>query len=240
MLPLWHSLFAQAIDKSPAEIGAGAQAPVETDGYEDVDEEGFGYGYGYGEDWDEWWSYMKKEEEDDHPEETPVKDVEDLGGEMPGWDEQVEVHVEEEPPEPPKKKVKTPELDDGDSTWQGWQSYAGSSRDTNDDEWWQQGSGQPWKNTWWWDRQWTDRDWKNQEKHVGHDRHDRQRSKGKGKGRHAPWAYTNPKGKKGKGRGKVDQYGGQYCRGGYTAPDGTFYQYLVSNLTFFILISVLG
>ena len=104
MLPLWHSLFAQAIDKSPAEIGAGAQAPVETDGYEDVDEDGFGYGYGYGEDWDDWWSYMKKEEEDDHPEETPVKDVEDLGGEMPGWDEQVEVQVEEEPPRTSQEK----------------------------------------------------------------------------------------------------------------------------------------
>ena len=50
--------------------------------------------------------------------------------------------------------------------------------------------------------------------------HDRKRSKGKG--RHAPWAYTNPKGKGKKGRGKVDQYGGQYVRGGYNAPDGAF------------------
>ena len=179
MLPLWHSLFAQAIDKSPAETGAGPQAPVETDGYEDVDEEGYGYGYGYGEDWDDWWSYMKKEEED-NPEETPVKDVEDLGGDHSGhgFEEHVEVQVEEEPPEPPKKKVRTPELDDEDSTWQGWQqSYAdaGSSRDTKD-EWWQ-GGGEPWKNTWWWDNSWSHSDWRGR-----HD-HPKTPKKGKGKGK---------------------------------------------------------
>ncbi len=221
------------MDKSE-ETGAGAQTPVETDGYED------GYGEGYGEGYDEWWYWLKKEEVDD-PEDTTVKDVSDLGGHE-GHDALEEIEVEPEPPmemERPRKKVRTPDEEAGDSSWQGWQSYsrhAGSSRDTCNDDWWQGGGG-PWKNTWWWDTQWSDRDWKD---------HDRNRSNSKGKGgrkgysakqQHAPWAFSTPKGKgKKKGRGKVDDHGGQYVSGGYHAPDGTFYPYLVSNLTSFLLI----
>ena len=222
---MWQSLFAQ-VDKSPAEIGAGPQAPVETDGYEDGD----GYGEGYGDEYDWWWGYMKKEEDEDDPENTTVKDVHDLGGDGDRLEE-VEVEEEPEPPmERPTKKVRTPHDDGEDSQWQGGQSYthAGSSRDTRDDDWWQ-GGGEPWKSTWWWDTQWSDRDWKS------HDRK-RSKSKGKGKGQHAPWAYTNPKGKGKKGRGKVDSFGGQYVRGGYSAPDGTFFPYLVSNFKSFVRI----
>ena len=206
---LWHSLFVQAVDKSPM-TGAGPQAPVETDGYEDYDD-----GWNY----DGWWNEMKKEEGYDDTSETAVKDVHDMGGYVdPEWEEV----QEEEAPEVgrPTKKIRTPDGDDdGKGTEQWGDSYteaAGSSRDTRDD-WWQ-GGGEPWKNTWWWDHSWSHEDWRGR-----HHNYPNKRGKGKGsKGKQmAPWAYT--KGGKSQNKGKKDAWGGAYVRGGYTAPDGTFY-----------------
>ena len=75
------------------------------------------------------------------------------------------------------------------------------------------------------DEQQQDDGWWNNGKQKGH--------KGaKGKWQRKPWwAQTNWKGQKGSGRkgqgkGKYDQYGGEYCHGGYRAVNGEFFPHL--------------
>ena len=113
-----------------------------------------------------------------------------------------------EPSEPPPKKPRSHGDDDS-----GY--YSGQ---WNDSSWWDG----PWKwNQWGWkdynQQQWSPRAWQGKS------------SSSRSHSNKAPWAFTN-KGKKGKGKSKgkakQDRWGGTYVKGGYTSPDGTFYQYL--------------
>jgi len=192
-----------SIDKSPAET------PTAWDGYAAVDQD-------EGDDeWtpEEWriWNELGWDgfETKDEPEDEIPDPEEEPGVANPVHDEFEDVEVDKppEPSEPPPKKPRSHGDDDS-----GY--YSGQ---WNDSSWWDG----PWKwNQWGWkdnQQQWSPRAWQGKS------------SSSRSHSNKAPWAFTN-KGKKGKGKSKgkakQDRWGGTYVKGGYTSPDGTFYQYL--------------
>lgn len=195
-----------SLDKSAVETLTG------WDGYADGDEDE-GEEEWTEEDWKTWnelgWEGYTKEE----PEEEIPDPEEEPGVATAGHDEFVDVQ-EEKPPEPLEPPPKKPRSHD-DGADDSWDYYG---QQWNDSSWWDG----PWKSQWGWKdhhQQWSPRAWQGKSGKSSSSRSHSQK---------APWAYTKGKGKgkSKKGKAKQDKWGGTYVRGGYTAPDGTFYPYL--------------
>jgi len=152
-------------------------------------------------------------------------------------DEEEEEHEEVEPQEEPEEEMKEPAVKRAKSTPKGGKGNDGYGKGSHDaygkdkdshegyvdKSWdtspWQWSEGS-WSGGWGWG-------WNTYGKKWGHDDWVGARSSGSRQSprQKAPWAY-GPKGKsKGKGKkGKQDKHGGVYVRGGYVAPDQTFYK----------------
>lgn len=162
------------------------------------------------EEWKAWENWDGYEEVKEEIEEIEEEGFGEYGHDAPHEpleepEEEIAETSKREALEPPPKKPRSHGDDDT-----GY--YSGQ---WNDSSWWDG----PWKwNQWGWkdynQQQWSPRAW--QGKSSSSSSHK------------APWAFTKGKKGKGKSKGKAkqDRWGGTYVKGGYTSPDGTFYQYL--------------
>ena len=175
--------------------------------------------------WENWDGYEEVKEEIEEIEEEGFGE-EEYGHDAP---HEPQEEPEEEIAQPVKRAKSTPKVpkagkgkgDDSDGYGYGKDDSPGYVDKSWDDSPWKW-SDRSWSGGWSWGwqnygKRWSRDDWVGSASgSSGSMQSPRQK---------APWAY-GPKGKsKGKGKkGKQDKHGGVYVRGGYVAPDQTFYK----------------